>query len=148
MKYIVKSEFIDQWFGNATTEEIEEAQANGFTTEDISRLACDWGVSVEELMEQVEELDEDEDNEEITLKISRINIKSETFCTPWNGKLYCVDICEDAEERTAWLYNSSYGVKSLMFGCKVEDMERDEFLDVVFSNLPDYIEDYADEYED
>lgn len=55
MKYIVKSEFIDQWFGSATTEEIEEAQANGFTAEDINRLAMDWGTSAEDLMEQVEE---------------------------------------------------------------------------------------------
>ena len=55
MKYIVKSEFIDKWYGNATNEEIEEAQAKGFTEEDISRLAMDWGVSAEDLMEQVEE---------------------------------------------------------------------------------------------
>jgi len=85
---------------------------------------------------------------EITLKISRIDIKVETFCTPWNGKLYCVDICEDAEERSAWLYNSNYGVKSLMFGEKVKQGSREDFLDCVFSNLPYYIEDYADEYED
>ena len=88
------------------------------------------------------------DDEEITLEISRINIKSETFCTPWNGKLYCVDICEDAEERSAWLYNANYGIKSLMFGTSVKQDSRDEFLDMVFSNLPYYIEDYAEEYED
>ena len=88
------------------------------------------------------------DDEEITLEISRINIKSETFCTPWNGQLYCVDICEDAEERGAWLYNASYGIKSFMFGTSVKQDNREEFLDMVFSNLPDYIEDYAEEYED
>lgn len=87
------------------------------------------------------------ENEEITLKISRINIKSETFCTPWNGKLYCVDICEDAEERSAWLYNANCGVKSLMFGEEVKQESREAFLDCVFSNLPYYIEDYEDEYE-
>lgn len=85
--------------------------------------------------------------EEETLKISKVNIKSETFCTPWNGKLYCVDICEDAEERGAWLYNASYGIKSFMFGEEVKN-NRDEFLDVVFSNLPDYIGSYEEEYED
>ena len=53
--YTVKSEFIDNWFGSASTDEIEEAQEKGFTAEDISRLARDWGVSVEDLMEQVEE---------------------------------------------------------------------------------------------
>lgn len=88
------------------------------------------------------------DDEQITLEISRINIKSETFCTPWNGKLYCVDICEDAEERSAWLYNANYGIKSLMFGTSVKQDSRDEFLDMVFSNLPYYIEDYAEEHED
>lgn len=90
---------------------------------------------------------ENNNKEEIVLKISRINIKSETFCTPWNGKLYCVDICEDAEEYSAWLYNARYGVKSLMFGVMVKDYSRDTFLDCVFSNLPDYIEDYEEEYE-
>lgn len=89
-----------------------------------------------------------ENNNEIVLKISRIKIKTETFCTPWNGKLYCVDICEDAEERSAWLYNANYGVKSLMFGEEVKQGSRKDFLDCVFSSLPDYIEDYADEYED
>ena len=87
------------------------------------------------------------EKEKIVLKISRIDIKSETFCTPWNGKLYCVDICEDAKERSAWLYNSAYGVKSMMFGHMVCDMSKEEFLDLVFSNLPDYIEDYVEEYE-
>ena len=74
-------------------------------------------------------------------KISKIAIKSETFCTTWNQKLYCIDICEDAEERNAWLYRSDCGYKSFMFGEKVED-DRNEFLNAVFSNLPDYIEDY------
>jgi 2-iminoacetate synthase ThiH len=55
MKYTVKEEYIDQWYGSATTEEIEEAQEKGFTAEDINRLANDWGTSVNDLMEQVEE---------------------------------------------------------------------------------------------
>lgn len=84
---------------------------------------------------------------EAILEISRINIKSETFCAPWKGNLYCVDVCEDAEERSAWLYNPNYGVKSLMFGEEVKN-DRNEFLNCVFSNLPTYIENYADEYEE
>ena len=81
------------------------------------------------------------------VKISRIKVKTETFCTKWNGNLYCVDVCEDAEERSAWLYNANYGVKSLMFG-EVVNNDRDMFLNAVFSNLPEYIRDYAAKYED
>ena len=98
-------------------------------------------------MKELKNIKTTNNKEKIVLKISRINIKTETFCTPWNGQLYCVDICEDAEERSAWLYNANYCVKSLMFGEEVKN-DRDEFLNCVFSNLPDYIEDYADEYED
>lgn len=85
--------------------------------------------------------------EEIIIEISKISMKSETFCTVWNGKLYCVDICEDSEERSAWLYNANYGVKSVMWGQDAK-CDRDEFLDLVFSNLPYYIAGYEEEYED
>ena len=91
---------------------------------------------------------EEKENDNPVLKISKVNIKSETFCTTWNNKVYCVDICEDMAERGAWLYNASYGIKAFMFGTSVEQDSRDEFLDMVFSNLPDYIEDDAEEYED
>lgn len=124
----------------------------GFTYPVESEIVDAWMKELEELCDEAwneaNDYDDDDDDEEITLKISRIDIKSETFCTPWNGKLYCVDICEDAEERSAWLYNSAYGVKSLMFGCMVNAQSREAFLDMVFSNLPDYIESYAEEYED
>ena len=86
-------------------------------------------------------------DEDIMLEIGRINIKTETFCTKWNGKLYCVDVCEDAEERSAWLYEAGTGVKSLLFGEDVRS-DRDTFLNIVFSNLPDYIADYEEEYEE
>ena len=36
------------------------------------------------------------------IEISKIAIKTETFCTAWHGKLYCVDICVVAEERSAY----------------------------------------------
>lgn len=133
--YKIKPEFLSAW-GSETTEDTTVTDA------EIERQSREWGVSVDELMEQVEEA------EPIVLKISKIDFKTETFCTPWNGKLYCVDIFEDAEERSAWLYNVSYGVKSLMFGEAIDESRRDEFLDLVFSNLPSYIEDYEEEYED
>ena len=76
------------------------------------------------------------------IKISKIAIKSETFCTTWNGELYCVDICEDTEDRSAWLYSADSGFKFLMFGEKVVGNDRDEFLDCVFTLLPEYIGEY------
>ena len=85
--------------------------------------------------------------EEVVIEISKIAIKSETFCTALGGKLYCVDICEDSEERSAWLYNGAYGVKMLMWGEEVSN-DRDAFLDMVFSAIPEYAELYAEEYED
>ena len=87
-----------------------------------------------------------EAEEEIVLKISRIKIKSETFCTPWNGKLYCVDVCEDAEDRSAWLYRHDCGIKSLLWGESIKQNSRNKFLDMVFSSLPDYIDDYEKEF--
>lgn len=84
---------------------------------------------------------------EITLKIGRINFKTETFCTKWNDKMYCVDVFEDAEERSAWLYGANSGIKTLMWGEKIGQQSRDDFLDCVFSNLPDYIDDYEDDME-
>jgi hypothetical protein len=86
-------------------------------------------------------------NNDITLKIGRINFKTETFCTKWNDKMYCVDVFEDAEERSAWLYEANSGIKTLMWGEKIGQQSRDEFLDCVFSNLPDYIDMYEDDME-
>ena len=81
---------------------------------------------------------------ENTIKISKIAIKSETFCTTWNGELYCVDICEDAEDRSAWVYSSDGGFKMLMWGEDPKQDSREDFLNRVFSNLPDYIDVYED----
>ena len=50
--YRVKDEFIDEWFGNLSTDEIGDATV---TEVEILRLSNEWGVSVDDLMEQVEE---------------------------------------------------------------------------------------------
>lgn len=49
-QYRVKAEFVDKWFGgNAYNDEpIDEAE--------IESLAREWGMTVEELAEQVEEV--------------------------------------------------------------------------------------------
>lgn len=46
-KYIVKPEFIDTW----SNEDFDGI----VTVDEIKRLAFEWGTTVEELMEQVEE---------------------------------------------------------------------------------------------
>lgn len=51
--YRVRPEFWDMWFGGMSTDEIGNAEVS---SEEISRLAVEWGVTVEELMEQVEEV--------------------------------------------------------------------------------------------
>ena len=81
---------------------------------------------------------------EDTLKIHLIKATTETFATPYNGKLYCIDIYEDGAERSAWLYRADYCTKEYMFGEDVKN-DRDEFLDCVFGNLPDYIDSYEDD---
>ncbi len=52
--YKVKAEYQDAWFGGLPTDEIGAAVVS---EEEIQRLACEWGMTVDELMDQVEEDD-------------------------------------------------------------------------------------------
>lgn len=54
--YRVKDEYIDQWYGSESTDAIEAQQEKGFTLEEVKRLASEWGCSVDDLMEQLEEI--------------------------------------------------------------------------------------------
>ena len=54
--YRVLDSFIDNWYNGQTTEEIEQAQKAGFPYSEIERLAREWDMTAEELMEQVEEI--------------------------------------------------------------------------------------------
>lgn len=51
-RYHVLPEYQDSWYGGLSTEEIGDAIV---TEAEIERLAREWGVTVEDLMEQVEE---------------------------------------------------------------------------------------------
>lgn len=55
-KYRVLDDYIDQWYGNADDEDIEEKQEEGWTEEEVEKLAQKWGKSYDELMEQLEEI--------------------------------------------------------------------------------------------
>lgn len=48
-QYKVKAEFVDEWYGgNDYTDEL-------ISEDEIKNLAADWGMSVDDLMDQVEE---------------------------------------------------------------------------------------------
>ena len=59
-RYRVLEHHLDRWYGNADDETIAWIQEEGFPMEGIERLAEAWGKSVESLMEQVEEIEEDD----------------------------------------------------------------------------------------
>lgn len=52
-RYHVLPEYQDSWYGGIPTAEIGDAIV---TETEIQRLAHEWGVTVDELMEQVEEI--------------------------------------------------------------------------------------------
>lgn len=55
-KYIVKPEYIDDFYGILSIEEVNECQTEGIDSEEIERLSRGWGTPVEEIMEMLEEL--------------------------------------------------------------------------------------------
>ena len=55
-KYRVLDEYIDQWYGSMSLKEIESAQKEGLSMEEIRRLSEEWGVPLEKLIEEVEQI--------------------------------------------------------------------------------------------
>lgn len=55
---------------------------------------------------------------------------------------FMIDIVEDEENRSAWIYRNSYGTKSLMWGEEKTQSTFEEFLEMVEANAPDYIDEY------
>lgn len=56
-RYRVKDEYIDRWYNcYNSVEEIEAQQEKGYHAEDIKWYAMNWGCSVDDLMEQLEEI--------------------------------------------------------------------------------------------
>ena len=56
MRYTVKSDYIDSFYGNSQDFEIEKKQASGWTERELEQLARGWGVELPEVMEMVEEI--------------------------------------------------------------------------------------------
>lgn len=51
-KWVVKDEFINQFYGNTDQETIQDYQTNGIPEEDLQHLEREWG----DLSEMLEEL--------------------------------------------------------------------------------------------
>ena len=56
IKYRVRDEFIDAWYGSSFADEISHSQIEGITYQEIVDLANAWMMPFEDLMEQVEEI--------------------------------------------------------------------------------------------
>lgn len=55
-RYAVLPEFIDDWYWDASSDEIEQHQRDGFTFDEILELARGWDKTLDELTEQLYEI--------------------------------------------------------------------------------------------
>lgn len=65
----------------------------------------------------------------------------------YTKETFVVEVFEEAEMYEAWICEKSYGVKNLMIGIAKDDMSKDEFVQLVFSNFDQYAMDYINEME-
>lgn len=75
----------------------------------------------------------------------RPTITTQTYSTKYN---FLVDIVTKSlkYQYEAWIYHVEHGVKDLMFGVSTEQQTYEEFLEIVFNNLDEYITNYVDEH--
>lgn len=75
----------------------------------------------------------------------RPTITTQTYSTKYD---FLIDIVTKTNEYyyEAWIYHNQYGIKDLMFGIPTENQTYEEFLEIVFNNLDEYITDYVDEH--
>lgn len=64
------------------------------------------------------------------------------------GGGYMVDIVDLGDELEAWIYEVTNGVKLLMFGMMKDQVDYEEFLQMVEDSLDEHMEAYAEEYVD
>lgn len=74
-----------------------------------------------------------------------INSKTSNITTYSYGE-FLVDVTDKLEEYEAFIYHKDYGVKDLMFGVSKDQNTLDEFMEIVFYNLPKHIDTYKSEY--
>lgn len=77
--------------------------------------------------------------------------RTDTKITRYRRGHFFIDIVEMPNEFEAWLTHDCYGVSTLMFGTYKTKLGTDtetekEFLELVESNLPEYIDDFRKTY--
>ena len=72
------------------------------------------------------------------------SIKTESFTYKDN---FMIDIVRDINEVSAWLYHKDFGIKKHLFGVPLEEAKTiEDFQEMILVQLPEYIEEYKDEY--
>ena len=77
-----------------------------------------------------------------------LELKATATTTYKYNDAYLVDITFDGETYGAWIYHKDYGIKDLMFGMPAKQQSFTAFISIVEANVADYIEDYAEHFED
>lgn len=75
----------------------------------------------------------------------RPTITTQTYSTKNH---FLIDIVSKINEYKyeAWTYHDEYRVKDLMFGVPTEQQTYEEFLEIVFNNIDEYINYYVDDH--
>lgn len=140
--YRVKDEFINEWLAPGETADNLVVSAD-----EVKRLSAEWGIPVAELFRQCDPV------AKTVKKVERYQVGD-----------YIME-CEEESDPSVeystvyhfWLYRNGYGVKELMFGFPIDQRTakidakvytKDECLEIAFANIGEYIESYAEEYED
>lgn len=55
-RYKVREAYMERWYWNVEPDVVEEVQRDGMDLDEIERLAEGWGVTVNELLRQVESI--------------------------------------------------------------------------------------------
>lgn len=77
--------------------------------------------------------------------LKKLNYKTTTYKY---DNHFLIDIVETNDEYESYLYDKSYGIKSLIFGMLKKDITASAFLDAVLLALEieTYIDDYIEEF--
>lgn len=77
--------------------------------------------------------------------MKKINVKTETYELDSNFR---VDVTTEGNSAEAWIYNTEYGIKTLIFtiNLKENNQTMEDFMAMVENSLDEEIEFYTKEY--